>query len=549
MLRDDDGGSDIEDVTVSVTAVPPGAPGTLDPTFGSGGKLITDFESVFGDNGEGGEVAIDVAIQPDGKIVAVGSYDSVVGNSNFALARYLPTGELDPSFGTLGRVYTEFGGSLDSALAVAILPDGRILVSGTGGPGEYPGVVLARYTNTGDLDTSFGGGDGYVIENFGGLSQGSLGLAVANNGTIYVPVAGPSPSWGESALGSPASTATGRGTRISGTMARRCWIWPFIRSFSQARPTCRWTVTETCSLLCQPQSSDGYGYFAVAKYDLARGGLDPEFGSGGWAFTNFAESYGTGEYPFRLVVDPESGRIVAVGYVYGSVPQSFAIACYTPNGQLDPSFGDQGKVVPDLAQFGAYEGIATDVAIQSDGKVVVLGFTRSDPGVTDNAFSVLRLNADGQVDTTFGTGGLAAVKFNPYSDHGIAMAIQGDNSIVVAGVTYTQPAPPWIWWFGIDPDFAVARLFGGQLPASAVNKVTMASDRKGLVIQLIGSDLDPALATNPANFRLTAGGKDTNHRRAGVRRRVMMCSGQIDPGSITYDSNTDRITLAVRQRR
>jgi len=78
-------------------------PGDLDPTFGTGGKVTTDF-------GGGTDQAFAVALQPDGKIVAAGQ-----ANNDFALARYNPDGSLDNSFGTAGMVTTDFCGSLDAA--------------------------------------------------------------------------------------------------------------------------------------------------------------------------------------------------------------------------------------------------------------------------------------------------------------------------------------------------------------------------------------------------------------------------------------------------
>src|SRR5262249_1582019 len=99
--------------------------GSLDKTFGNGGKVTTNF-------GNGSPDSVDdidgIAIEPDGKIVAVGG-----SNGDFALARYLPNGKPDNAFGKGGRVVTDFGGSLDRAQDVALQADGRIVVVGTSG--------------------------------------------------------------------------------------------------------------------------------------------------------------------------------------------------------------------------------------------------------------------------------------------------------------------------------------------------------------------------------------------------------------------------------
>jgi uncharacterized delta-60 repeat protein len=98
--------------------------GELDPSFGGDGKVVTDF----GPN----DLANDVAIQADGKIVAAGLDNSSTGDGDFALARYNPGGSLDPSFDGDGRVLTDFGGG-DRAYGVAIQTDGKIVAAGSGG--------------------------------------------------------------------------------------------------------------------------------------------------------------------------------------------------------------------------------------------------------------------------------------------------------------------------------------------------------------------------------------------------------------------------------
>lgn len=119
------------------------ANGTLDTSFSGDGKLTTDF----GVNSS----ARAVALQPDGKIVAAGGTESVLDDpDDFALARYLPNGSLDPTFSGDGLVTTEFGGSFEpfaAALAIQIQPkNGRIVVAGTAlGDATSLDFALARY--------------------------------------------------------------------------------------------------------------------------------------------------------------------------------------------------------------------------------------------------------------------------------------------------------------------------------------------------------------------------------------------------------------------
>src|SRR5437763_12174475 len=87
------------------------APGDLDPTFGSGGEVVTPLDQ--------GGVFDDVAFQPDGKVIAVG-YAGISGPHEFLVARYLPDGALDPSFGSGGVVTTGFGADGGEAIGVVL---------------------------------------------------------------------------------------------------------------------------------------------------------------------------------------------------------------------------------------------------------------------------------------------------------------------------------------------------------------------------------------------------------------------------------------------
>jgi uncharacterized delta-60 repeat protein len=166
--------------------------GALDTTFGSAGIASTSFSS-------GSDRGFGMAVQSDGKIVLAGtSYD---GNqtSQFGVARFTTTGALDSTFGSGGQVTSDIPGDYEEAKAVAIQPDGAIVVAGyVDQAGVYPpnanDVVLARYTTGGVLDSTFGNG-GTVVKDFGGNDLASA-VAVEPDGTIVVagqggPSAGP----------------------------------------------------------------------------------------------------------------------------------------------------------------------------------------------------------------------------------------------------------------------------------------------------------------------------------------------------------------------
>src|SRR5262245_54609906 len=154
-----------------------GPNGNLDLGFSNDGLVVTNFA-------QGDDAASDVAIQDDGKIVVVGWAENPTSDVDFALARYNADGTLDLSFGTNGRVMTDFGGSDDMAHGVAIQADGKIVVIGSI-VGQAPALGLARYNADGSLDSTFGA-SGLVTSSFipGATLVAGNGIALQADGKI-----------------------------------------------------------------------------------------------------------------------------------------------------------------------------------------------------------------------------------------------------------------------------------------------------------------------------------------------------------------------------
>ncbi len=149
--------------------------GSLDTSFDIDGKVTTNFGSIIAR-------AQAIVLQPDGKIVVAGSTTS--NQSDFALARYNPDGSLDTSFDTDGKVTTDFLAKDDVAEAVALQSDGKIVVAGFATvPGNIRKFALARYNPNGSLDTSFET-DGKVIPAFGSGNETAHAVAVQTDGKI-----------------------------------------------------------------------------------------------------------------------------------------------------------------------------------------------------------------------------------------------------------------------------------------------------------------------------------------------------------------------------
>src|SRR2546430_2519420 len=153
------------------------APGDLDPTFGNGGIAIANHGNtpiIF-------YSAWAMAIQPDGKIIVVGE-GTTGGHWDSAVVRYNPNGSLDTTFNGSGKVLTPVG----RASSVAIQADGKIIAAGgnqTGG--SQNGFTLVRYNSDGSLDTSFNG-TGVAVTPVGDAGSGASDLAIQPDGKIVV---------------------------------------------------------------------------------------------------------------------------------------------------------------------------------------------------------------------------------------------------------------------------------------------------------------------------------------------------------------------------
>src|SRR6185312_15893234 len=166
--------------------------GSPDTNFGNAGTILTTIET--------GCAAYGGGIQPDGKSVAAGvavAQNGSVVNADFAVARYNTNGALDLTFGSLGRTTNNAGGgTLDAAYAMAIQPDGKIVLAGTAGIGNVPGpiseyrvanalVAVTRFNSNGTPDTTFGN-NGTALTEVGAFSDYAMSVALQPNGKILV---------------------------------------------------------------------------------------------------------------------------------------------------------------------------------------------------------------------------------------------------------------------------------------------------------------------------------------------------------------------------
>jgi uncharacterized delta-60 repeat protein len=150
---------------------------------------------------------------------------------------------------------------------------------------------------------------------------------------------------------------------------------------------------------------------------LANGQMDPSYGNGGWVVVNINGSSGG-----NALVLQSDGKIVLAGTGNGNGALNFAAARLNPDGSLDASFGKSGVATVPIGP----EAIANAVSLQPDGKIVLGGMAYT----THNAFAAARLNANGTIDTTFGTNGVTTLSPNAAA---WGMVLQSDGKVVLGG--------------------------------------------------------------------------------------------------------------------
>jgi uncharacterized delta-60 repeat protein len=384
--------------------------GSLDPSFGSGG-VVTQTRGFIGAT----------AVEPDGKIVAAG--DSA--GSAF-VARYLPNGSPDPSFGTGGYAVNNLHPPTKfvDAAAVAVQPDGKIVVAGTSSPLSAkigPEFILLRYDASGSLDTSFGT-DGITITavpepGHQDSDAAPAALAILPNGDI---LAAGSAAWSDGATFSS-----------SFALARYTPTGSLDQAFGNAgieQTAFRGANAHLAGIALQPDGKivaagwgtgsgpgDGLNTMLLARYE-PNGSPDSTFGAAGKATTAPMLDYQGG--PPAL----QNGKIVVAGDDDMEFP---VLARYGKSGRLDTTFGDHGFVTiagPLVAPT------PPAVLVGSDGAILV-GLPGAD--AETGADAVVRLTPDGRLDPSFGATGVALLP----SSGSTSLDLQTDGKVLAGGGT------------------------------------------------------------------------------------------------------------------
>ena len=418
-----------------------------------------DLDPTFGTDGKvltdfdhSTDIANAVAIQADGKLVVVGTIyqDNDFSDEDFAVARHNPDGTLDKTFGVGGKVQTDFPGLAAVASSVVVQPDGKIVVAG----GAFPlftfagDFKVARYNPDGSLDTSFGDG-GIVTTTF---PEGSYASDVALQADGKIIAAGTV----------FVDFNPGESSNTDFALARYNPDGTADAAFGnggQVSTDFLGLEDDAFSVLIQPDgkivavgsANDPATFydFAAVRY-LSNGTLDTTFGVAGKVHTDFGDQ--NFDRARSAALQPD-GRIVAAGFAIsqnGGI-QNFAVTRYTSNGVLDTSFGTDGMTQID---FGSCCQSANKVLLQPDGKIITVGYANTES--SDSDFLLARLTSDGPLDPTFGAGGKVRTSFGDLNGGANGAVLQPDGKIVAVGFQATG--------LELFADFALARYLNGEGP-------------------------------------------------------------------------------------
>ncbi|MCX6879583.1 MAG: choice-of-anchor D domain-containing protein [Verrucomicrobia bacterium] len=377
-------------------------------------------------------------------------------------------GDVDPTFGTGGIVVC----NLPVATSVAVQSDGKILVAGKEWNGNDWDFAVLRFNADGTPDTSFSQ-DGKVTTFLGIGSDQALAVAVQGDGRILVA--------GQTHNGLNFDVALVR-YLANGDLDQAFSIFGIVVQDIGGYDDCGCglAVQSDGKILVTGFASNGADDDVILLRFNADGSLDPVFANNGIVITPVGNSHDRG---WGVTVQLDGRILVAGSYHAGS--DDIAVLRYFPTGFLDPGFSGDGMVT---TQLGTADDVGRSVALQSDGKILVAGYFSTG---SEWDFALVRLHADGTLDTSFSQDGKVATDFGGTNDYARSVVVQTNGRILVAGQA----------WSGATWDFALARyLPDGTLDPSFSGDGKVITD-----INCGAPDFGPAMALQSDGMILVTG--------------------------------------------
>lgn len=336
--------------------------GIIDSGFGNSGRVVTDIdiEGVTGD----WKSAVSAAVQADGKIVVVGEIEKNEPGTAMAVVRYNTDGSIDTEFGTKGVVITAFPDKYYTTPSAVTIQDGKILAVALVGSGDEVDFGLARYNPDGSLDGTFGT-SGLVVTDASGINKydAPYAIAIDSNGKIVV---------------------AGFGEYYNSSY------------------------------------SNYYPQVVVARYN-DDGTLDTSFDTDGIAAGRYFD--GRDDRVYAIAIQPDGKLILA-----GNTDDYMAVTRMNDDGSIDTEFGTDGVVIVD--DYSRSHFLAA--TLQTDGKIVLAGDAMNSNGEVRPA--IVRLMTDGTLDASFDGDGKLLIGLRATSCEYSAreVTVQADGRIAIA---------------------------------------------------------------------------------------------------------------------
>lgn len=402
-------------------------PGDLDQSFSGNGKAMTDFGR---DESAGGGV-----VQPDGRIVAVGGYDSDSTGDDIALARYREDGRLDPSFGGDGRRTLQVPDTALRASDVALQDDGKIVVAGRFAQAGASDFLAARFNADGTLDKSFSANGRQRIDFDGGTDSGE-GVAIQPDGGIVI-AGDTTTAGGERDFAICRLDSTGELDESFAADGTRTL------DFGAGDDVGDVALEEGGRIVVAGDTTTASGSdFAIARL-LPTGVNDDNFGGDGKQTAAIGETNsGNG-----VAIQANDKILVAGTSAAAGSDEEFALLRFNSDGAPDSTFG--GGDGESTIDFGPGYSRAYSVGVQEKARrIVAVGISAAGDGPGDFAVAGYRLG--GGPDLNFSGNGKLTTNFGG-DDAANDVALREGSSRIVAVGRKAESG---------DSDFAVARYRG-----------------------------------------------------------------------------------------
>lgn len=515
--------------------------GTLDTSFGINGTLIFSAPKSYG-----GDRAKAVAIQSDDKIVVVGTTAILDNSDEIWVTRFNSNGALDNTFGTAGMIVTHVASGYlnDLGAAIAIQSDGKLVVAGTTTDvNNNKNIALFRFTESGDIDNSFGTGGivqtRFIEDDFMPSSDTTLAMTLQTDGKIVVSAV---TSYQYTTYGIGVARYNTDGTLDTTFDTDGLAIIPFDTQPFDTVGFIAMQGTKILVLGARTNSPMGTDYLMARLND--DGSMDNTFGTNGK--TTFAISPGNSpDVPAGLAL--YDSKIYVAGYSLIDTKYRMTLARLNDNGTLDTTFANGEGYQSYIVGLQDQSDLAYAMTMHGNGKFLVggsagMGLTMSDTGV-------ININHDGSIDTTFGNAGITILSLGntPVSQFA-DLELYGEK--IIAGGLVQQGLTGW--------DYAAVRYnsngtldttfgnggFATASPTSTDYVTSMTVQPDGKVLLTGRGDYGGAKPYNITTVRFTADGiLDTTFGGTGI---VRYASGTNDEGSDIVVQSDGKIVIVGR---